>query len=77
MENGGGASGKKEGGMAFVGKNMTVSVAVSYSMAFNWPAYCCQFSFRLSLSLSLFLCHNLSSPSTLSPCCAVVVAVKS
>lgn len=47
------ASGKKEGGMAFVGKSMTVSVAVSYSMAFNWPAYCCQFSFRLSLSLSL------------------------
>lgn len=49
------ASGKKEGGMAFVGKSMTVSVAVSYSMAFNWPAYCCQFSFRLSLSLSLFV----------------------
>lgn len=47
--------GKKEGGMAFVGKSMTVSVAVSYSMAFNWPAYCCQFSFRLSLSLSLSL----------------------
>lgn len=55
MENGGGASGKKEGGMAFVGKSMTVSVAVSYSMAFNWPAYCCQFSFRLSLSLSVFV----------------------
>ena len=31
----------------------------------------------LSLSLSLSLCHNLSSPSTFSPYCAVVVAVKS